>query len=185
MRNLHRWVMTVVVVLMLYWAVSGLILALYDYADNSQAYAFDGGGVGTARAGRALGQLPPEQMSGLIDGALSALRRTAPTAALRSAELRLVAGKPVALFVADDSAQTRWAFDPATGASLPYPGDEPVSLHQAIKTWHRGNVAGLTGQILALVVAAALAFLTLTGIVLYVQMLRQRQRLGRRAWFWS
>jgi uncharacterized iron-regulated membrane protein len=99
---------------------------------------------------------------------------------------------------ADGSRDTLTRFNAVTGESITQrqaegdPDATPpayVTKRNNLKTWHRGNAAGLTGQFVGLFTGLALTALAVTGIVLYLQIWRVRRRakglMSNRAFFWS
>ncbi|HTP38772.1 MAG TPA: PepSY-associated TM helix domain-containing protein [Steroidobacteraceae bacterium] len=199
MRKLHRWLMSVVAVLLLYWACSGLTLAIFDATDASQGWN-DGGGPGARPLGRTGDiALPARGMGERLAAIASAARALAPDAPLTSIELR---SEPDGLrgVVAIGGASPRTlTFDPdgprllgssSAVASLANPPARNVpgsgqAIHNAIKSWHRGNVVGTWGVAVAIFTGLCALVLALSGVWMYFSLWRRRARAGRRAFFWS
>jgi len=59
-----------------------------------------------------------------------------------------------------------------------------VTRRNALKAWHRGNVAGIAGQVLGLCAALGLVALIGTGLRLYTGLCKARRRTGKRSLFW-
>jgi len=186
MRRYHRWLMTVVMVLMTYWSVSGLTLAIYDFTDKNQTWAFDGGGVGAPGSNTDTPQLPPTKLATLLLSSVKFARAIDPGAPLTAAALRMQDGNVLGVVDFGGATPRELVLDPTSGklfADTP-PKDQLNELHSRIKSWHRGNVIGTTGVWLALLTGLGLLGLIVTGTILYGTMLAARIRLGRRALFW-
>jgi hypothetical protein len=194
MRNVHRWLMTVFVIILAYWVCSGLIMAIYDATDPTQVWAIEGGGAGE-RLGdsftKAASIPAPQTLASGISAALAAVGDM-PVA---SVELRMV-GTTARLQLAQASGErsTMRRFHADTGAPISADSDDGDASARAapnvvrrnnLKAWHRGNVAGLPGQFIGLLAGLTLIVLSVTGIFVYFQLWNARRRTGRRAFFWS
>jgi uncharacterized iron-regulated membrane protein len=190
-RRLHRRVMSIFGLLLLYWALSGLVIASYDLRDPEQAWAVMGGGPGASVTleARRLPALPaPETLHAGIEAALAA----AAGMPIASADLRMARGQArLQLAEADgDRAHLRRYFA-ATGQPMtqdeaedPAADAQRTARHDWIKSWHKGDIAGLPGQFLGLATALVLATMLVTGLSIYLRLLRARRKAGRRAVFW-
>lgn len=205
MRRFHRWIMTVFAVLVGYWVLSGLLLAIVDLTDSQRGWSNDGGGPG-ASTPKVVGGLvvatanaiSATQVDEMTATTLQAARAADATDRIEALELSVPDGVPHGAVTFGDKARRRMVFNARTGqlidghAAPAPPGDDPEnSRHSLVKNWHRGSVgagdnASLTpGNLLALAAGAALCLLTLTGIVMYVDLWRARRRAGRGGVFWS
>jgi uncharacterized iron-regulated membrane protein len=72
----------------------------------------------------------------------------------------------------------------ADGEKVGGPPDD-ISPRNKLKAWHRGNIAGLPGQVLGLLVGLSVIALVVTGTVLYFKLWGARRKAGRGAFFWS
>ncbi len=192
MRQWHRRLMTVFGILLLYWAVSGLVMAIYDATDHNQIWAVEGGGPGArltddAKYNAAIPD-PATVKSGVAK--VLAANRGKPIA---SVDLRFV-GRNLRLQVAEASGDRaeRWRYyadsglvmdDDTADATLSDPPNH--QFRNWLKAWHRGNIVGLPGQFVGLFTGLALIGIVVTGVFFYVQLWRSRAALGRRGFFWS
>lgn len=198
MRAVHRWLMTVFFFTLLYWAVSGLLMAVYDATDRHQVWSIEGGGPGGRLNDAAATATALPDPAGLIDGVVRA-QSALGTLAVASVDLRM-AGDLVRLQFADASGNraTLARFNAMTGESITQLQAEGnpdaaqpayVTKRNNLKSWHRGNAAGLTGQFVGLLTGLALIALAVTGIVLYLQIWSVRRRavglMSKRSFFWS
>jgi uncharacterized iron-regulated membrane protein len=62
--------------------------------------------------------------------------------------------------------------------------DTRVVVHNFLKEVHSGSIIGLPGRVLSLLSGFSLIFLSVTGIVMYFDMKRSRDKLGRHGIFW-
>jgi uncharacterized iron-regulated membrane protein len=60
-----------------------------------------------------------------------------------------------------------------------------VRTHNLLKQLHTGSIVGLSGQTLDLLTGLAFITLAITGIVMYLDLLRARRKSGRKPLFWS
>jgi hypothetical protein len=194
MRKWHRWIMTVFCVLLTYWVGSGLMMALYDATDPTQVWAIEGGGPGArlTDAARTAQPIPtPVALTHGITGGLSKIG-TMPVA---SVDLRMVGSSPrlqlaevsgerstMRRFYADTGAPMSDAVaDGETGAKPP----PNVAFRNYLKSWHRGNIAGLFGQFLGLFTGLGLIGLIVTGTLLYFDLWNRRRGVGKAGFFWQ
>ncbi|MEY4761835.1 MAG: PepSY-associated region [Pseudomonadota bacterium] len=180
--------MAVFAVLIGYWCLSGLLLASYDLTDDSQSWAAEGGGPGARPPDLSDAPLPrPEQLRPGIHAVLGQL-----DASPASVRLYAAAGHVRIEFAdADGDRKAMRRFDAVSGQSLdeyfppePGPGTSGAT-RDALKTWHRGNVAGLAGQLIGIVVGLAVVVMALSGLWIYLGLYRARRRIGRSGLFWK
>ncbi|MGC3982013.1 MAG: PepSY-associated TM helix domain-containing protein [Steroidobacteraceae bacterium] len=194
MRNLHRWVMTVFAVMLVYWTASGLLMAIYDATDGKQVWAIEGGGPGARLTDFATNAAPlpdPESLTTGIATAVAAMGERS----IASANLRVVpAGIRLQLAEASGDRDTMGRFFADSGAAmtaLQADGDPDanvpayVTQRNTLKAWHRGNIVGFPGQFLGLFTGLALITLTITGAIVYLQLWKSRRKFGKPGFFWN
>lgn len=197
MRTIHRWVMSVFSLLLLYWIGSGLVLAVYDLTDSSMAFAREGGGAGAPAPRRIFGlsiqdaaPLGEAQIRDMVFAATAAAKHAAPGESVTSMELHIEHGQPRANVGLGLESPHRLIVNTDTGAVLsPVPDASRIAtgtgnLHSPIKIWHRGLAFGVGGAILSFTSGCALLILLVTGAYMYAGMWRARVRSGRGAIFW-
>jgi uncharacterized iron-regulated membrane protein len=59
------------------------------------------------------------------------------------------------------------------------------NVHEVAKRLHRGDYFGLTGRWMDLLTGLAILFLTISGMVMYLQLYRVRRKRGQRQLFWK
>ena len=193
MQQLHRRTMSIFGVLLCYWVLSGLTIALYDANDAAQVWAGLGGGPGarlTADMTTARPVPAPEALSPGIERALA----DAWPMAVASVDLRMAGDNPrLQLAEASGERDTMRRYYAATGAPMsqqvadgdPFAhGPPPQPFRDWLKSWHKGDIAGLAGQVVALCAALVLLVMVITGVGTYLRLWRMRPA-GRRAVFWN
>jgi uncharacterized iron-regulated membrane protein len=193
-RQLHRGTMTVAAFLIVYWVISGLTIAIVDATDRYQAWAILGGGPGARlndNAAAARSVPAPDILSNGIAKALSSTRNM-PIAGV---DYRMTGDIPrLELSEANGERDTELRFYAETGepmSPLVADGDPfrapPVytRLRERIKSFHKGDAFGLPGQLIGLLTGGALIVMTLSGLVLYLQLWRARRRVGQAGLFWK
>lgn len=84
-----------------------------------------------------------------------------------------------------EGGRTAAAATSASGESFLANTAARLRLHNLLKELHTGSIIGLSGQWLDLLTGIAFVVLTVTGIVMYFSLLRQRRKIGRRGLFWK
>jgi uncharacterized iron-regulated membrane protein len=211
MRRLHRWIMTVAALLLLYVAVTGIILqgidvqAIYSHAPasdgNMQAIREGTTGppgfsvitTGDYSAAKLPDGIDPQ---GLLATVVRSARALIPAGPFKWIELRMEGNVPVGVVaVTEPHSQNylRYKFNAQTGETIGTPTEEspfamfnrgPRSAHDIVKDFHRGNVIGPIGPWVDGLIALSLMVLLVTGLTVYFKMLRARQSSGRNSWFW-
>jgi len=201
-RRLHRYISIFAAVFLAYIAVTGMLLALDDIVVRfSPGYP-----PSLLRAGLPTGMAPgPAAVKpalALDDLAAEFVRvRAAAQAAApnyRPLSITLTAGQDAQVITPFRSKlglhPALYRFDAATGAwtnpataGVPAPSPYVGSLHwhQILKRLHRGDILGADGRWVLVLSDLCLLYLCTSGIVMYLQMLGLRRRIGAKAWFWT
>ena len=112
-----------------------------------------------------------------ITGGLLALDELMPPPAFaRGPDLQVLPGTRSTAPLPSMGDQGAQSSDPYTATRL--------RLHNLLKRLHTGEIVGLSGQFLDVATGVAFMVLSVTGIVMYFQMLLQRRDRGRPEWFW-
>jgi uncharacterized iron-regulated membrane protein len=193
-RRLHRLTMTLGVLLFSYWVISGLLIALVDVTDRHQSWAGLGGGPGARLNDLAAtaGSVPaPATLAPGISAALAAARALQ----IASVDYRMTGAFPrLELSEANGDRTTELRFYADSGKAMspriadgdpfaPRPGY--VERRDRIKSFHKGDAWGLTGQFLGLFTGLLLITLTVSGAYLYLRLWQARRRAGHAAFFWQ
>jgi uncharacterized iron-regulated membrane protein len=193
-RTLHRWLSVVASVFILAIGVSGMWLAVESLVFGYYLAAH------LPQAGQPMvresGVTPVQdaQLAAMLRITLSAYKSSLADQPLKVLRLRVYGGMPQGVVIVgsgDDTQQV--VFNAATGhrASLTEPGYPPTGFpfgwqaHQVAKQVHRGSYIGLSGRWMDLCGGLAMIYLSLSGVVMYVEMWNRRRRSGRRALLWT
>jgi uncharacterized iron-regulated membrane protein len=210
-RALHRWLMTLAVIVLGWLAVTGILMQVdgitallapsaanvSDHAAMREGPSGPGNFTSMSAPSAFARALPDAQLQALLTRAMAAARRAEPDQALISLELRAEGAQRQAVFYLGDPATRRLVFDIDTGqriAGPAFPGDLPDGPHDAVtpistygtfKSLHQFSFLGVGGLWLDGFVALALLLLSLSGLWLYGSMYLKRQKLNRHGLFWE
>lgn len=202
MRRLHRWISVVAAAFVLYVAVTGFVMA-FDNVWGSVYMATHGLTLPSGNGGPppALvkmfaddGVVREAELLPMLRTTLAALSKgDANSDSPRVVRLRNYGGMAQGVVVTGDEVAEQLVFNATTGRSAGlyeagYPRTPMPFQWGAHETWkrlHRGDYFGLTGRWMDLLSGLAILFLTISGIVMYLQIRRARVRTGRRGVFWK
>jgi uncharacterized iron-regulated membrane protein len=199
-RSLHRWVSITAALFLMVVSISGTLLSIDSLALWIYRYMH-------APAGFTGRQLPfPVGMGGdfstpltdaklpaMLETTLSAYHVTQGATPIKVLRLRYFAGMPQGVIVTggDDTRQLVFNADTGERASMtesgyPYTGF-PFGWeeHELMKKIHRGDALGIPGRLMDLFAGLSLIFLSASGLVMYMDLLRRRRRGGRKQLFWT
>lgn len=71
------------------------------------------------------------------------------------------------------------------GSDTPPLIDGYTGLHNTLQNIHAGYFMGTGGRILSILMAVGLLVLSITGIVMYLQMYKMRKKVNRHGWIWK
>lgn len=210
MRKLHRWISAAAMALLAWVAITGTLLACLEVtvpytgmlpSNYPQPGPFQFDAKGPALDANAL----EAQLLTALRAATTANQGAGITAV--DIQLQGDVAAPHANVTLTGRDVQRFAFDAGTGASLaPVATTSQVEtiatatgrgrfqvaflrarpyLHYWLERLHRGNVIGISGQVMDILTGLSFIFLSVTGIVMYFQMLARRRKIGRPALFWK
>ncbi len=189
MRKYHRWIGLPFGLFLLFMGCTGALLAIDDMSSPTALERRGAKPVGEGRIEPA--SLPLAQASRLFDTALRAaqadtsnrvvsirlfMQDTAPRAEI------VRSGKPPLLL--DALTGTPVATRSGSGGPAGMPAWR-ISVHGWLEYLHRGAFASWPGLIMVLFTGIALIALSMTGLLVYVDMFRRRRKSGGREWFWG
>lgn len=179
-RQFHRWVGTVAAVLFFLVAATGVVLQCQQIFGAEE----------TAKEDFARTVSPQKITQSLLSAAnyLDAARETVaaqyPTASIASFDWQFKSQPPLIIFHLDTPQKLLVSVDPELSRITKVASDE----ESWILRLHTGEILGDGGKVLGLFWGIALVGMTITGVILYLQMVRGRARTGRttgiRRWFW-
>jgi hypothetical protein len=209
-RKLHRWISAAAMALLAWVAITGTLLACLEVTvpytgmlpsnyPQPGPFQFDAHG-------------PALDASALEAQLLTSLRATTRAnhgAGITAVDIQLqgdVATPRASVTLTGGDVQ-QFTFDASTGKSLaPVTSTSQVAniaaatgrghfqvaflrarpyLHYWLERLHRGNIIGISGQVMDILTGLSFIFLSVTGIVMYFQMLARRRKIGRPALFWK
>ena len=179
MRAFHRWFGLVSAVLLTFIALTGLALQVDLIVTGNPVpgseHVADPAPVALPAA-RAIGDLTAR--------AIDAARLARPALSINHVELSFTPQGPRALVGLPGPFADHVMSDPVTGRVLPEHRMTP-GWHGWLQDLHAGYRFGIVGRLLSAAMAIALLVLSVTGLVVYVDLYRRRWRAGRRALFWT
>jgi hypothetical protein len=193
-RTLHRWSSIVASLFILVIALSGTWLAVESliFGYYLTAHLPKPGQPFVRQNG--INPLPDAELPGMLSTALAAYKSSSADQPLKVLRLRVYGGMPQGVIISglgDDTQQQ--VFNAATGrkASLTEPGYPSTGFpfgwqaHQIAKQIHRGSYIGLSGRWMDLLGGVAIIYLSVSGVVMYVDMWKRRRRSGRPVLLWT
>ena len=206
-RAVHRLVMLVIVIVVVYLGATGTMIQLVDLrsifthapADDPNVEAMreaaDGPGNYAVIAPKdyTAPALPQgSDFAAMLARTMQSVRLTVGDTPLRYVELRMADGKPVGIV---ESAGRLAQFDAQTGqiissGPVPRPARAPVSqFHQStrnmFKVLHRMTLFGNYALFINVIVGVGLFIMIVTGLVMYFKMLAARRKSGSSNLFWT
>jgi uncharacterized iron-regulated membrane protein len=181
LRKLHRWISLLAAVFLIYVAVTGMMLV----ADQSAVLVSN-----LVRPVMPVTPLRDEQLAQMLAATYQAAHQRFPGQHLLSVELRMYGPTPEGIAWTDEPTPYAFVFDTRTGEELTPDSLKlskfllPWHMHQVVKRMHRGDIIGLSGRWMDLLVGLALLILCLTSLQMYWQLFSRRWRSGRRSPFW-
>lgn len=173
-RKFHRWVSFPVAIFMFVIAVTGLILQLEELGEKEQPKP----------AVQASAPRRPD-MTALLTQAVAAADKAKPDFKASKAEVNWADGKPVVTFSEGNGRMVPTIRYDATAGTAEYKPAPPKSLHVLMIGIHTGKMAGMPGMLLSLATGLILIILCITGLYVYVDMWRRRNKAGKTGLFWS
>jgi uncharacterized iron-regulated membrane protein len=196
-RWLHRSVSIVSALFLTFMAVTGVWLSIdslsYGYYGQSHRVVSPSGGALRARDRDVSSPLVDDALGGMLKMTLTAYQSAVPGVPPRVVRLRYYGGMSQGVVISGEHIARQLVFDTATGrqVSMTEPGYPPTgytfgwNAQQMMKSAHRGDYFGVTGQFMTLFSGLAMAYLSVSGIVMYWNMWRRRRAQGRAGLFWA
>lgn len=183
MRRVHRWVSIVAAVFLLNQSITGMLLAWENVSDQFRH--------GVVHGQDAVG-FTDADVAHWMHEAYAQARQAVPDAPIIGLSVMKSDGEPFApVFVGGEQAgaiafllpRHRYVFGAAGSAT---PGNARIDGHSLLKRIHRGDVIGsYSGRFITIAAGLCLLWLVVSGIYMYLDMLRKRRQLGRTAFFWK
>lgn len=196
-RSLHRWVSITAAVFLLFVSVTGTLLSIDSFALGLYQVTHKSAGKYSrfpiGMIGDYSSPLPDSKLSAMLGTTLSAYRASQGATPIKVLRLRYFSGMPQGVIVTggDDTRQLVFNADTGKRASMTEPGYPYTGFpfgweeHELVKQIHRGDAFGVPGRLMDLFAGFSLVFLSASGLIMYVDLLRRRRRGGRPEMFWT
>lgn len=137
--------------------------------------------------------LSPAQLHRMLQVTQAAFAKTEGRRPIEAVRLRSFAGMEQGVVITARPDVQQLIYDASNGRRVTEtePNYPPTAfplgwqIHEMLKRVHRGDYFGLTGRLMDLLAGLSMAFLSVSGIVLYVQLWSARRRRGRAALVWA
>jgi len=197
MRTLHRGVSLGASIFLVMVALSGTWIAFesaymsISFMRPSSVAGYSVGKLGVI--GDQSSPLGDAQVQQMAKATLAAWQRDRPGQGIRVLRLRSFGAMRQGVVIDGSREPQQVAYNATSGrmAGLTEP-EYPasgfpfgVAVHEWDKAFHSGKVFGLTGRAMNLLAGFALLFLSVLGIVMYIDLWRKRRLSGRGAFFWT
>lgn len=210
MRKFHRWISAAAMILLAWVAVTGVLLACLEITvrylpplNNTKTTAV------TFEVDNSAPALPTADVEALIATSVRAALSSAPNSPYTDLDLqlRMTGGAPSSTVILNGAVNQQVVIDATTGTTLTQPvlrtQNQVIAAATGLQEWqvsflkmrtklhvileglHRGNIIGISGQIMDILTGIAFIILSITGIVMYFEMLSRRRKLGRSGLFWK
>ena len=169
-------------------AVESLVFGWYLTGQMEQAKA----GKPIAMFADSFSNLPTEDIKTYAQTTMEGYARLHPDTTPRAVRLRVYANYAQGVVIGGEREAEQIVFNAKTGNTMleTEPGYPKTGFpfgwqaHQWAKKVHNGSMIGLTGRWMSFIGGLALTYLSVSGLVMYVNMWRRRRRNGKAAPIW-
>ena len=173
MRQIHRWVSLVAALFLLIVATTGVILQVQRLTGEDEDRDRD---VPTGVA------LPLNAYAPMLAKTLEVAHARAPNLPIASIELQLAGDEPKGVVTFPGEPGRQITVDPRDGKLLK---DEEHEAESLILRIHSGEILGEPGVVLGVFWGSALVLLSITGLIVYLELYRRRRKAsGKNGLFW-
>jgi uncharacterized iron-regulated membrane protein len=182
MRKWHRWIATVAGLFVAFVSITGALMHIDMFISG---VAPPGSEPVLPFSGAAAGALDPEALAAMTARAVSHAKTQRPDLKVSRIEIALKDGKTIVTLGGNLPADPSLRLDGASGNPAPPLPPKVKNYHYALQDLHAGYFLGLPGRILSALLGLSLLVLSITGIKLYIDLLRRRRQAGRKGLFWD
>lgn len=188
MRKFHRWVSTFAMVFLAWVGITGVLLAvdsMWPPAGIEQQL----------QSAQASASMPSRAALETFESLLAAALQGAPEEVqLVDVQLQNIEGRTVVAIGFGNDVPAQY-FDAKSGEPVAAPAPpQPTSwinniqfrlrIHNLLQDLHRGSIIGIPGQIIDVLTGLCFIFLSVTGSIMYFELLKRRRKTGKKALFW-
>lgn len=192
-RSLHRWCSLAAALFIGYVTISGLLLTIDCLAQAYNIAAGERHHINAHDINRDVSSpMSDEELPAMLRTTLASYRSALPAVPIKVLRLRYFSGIPQGVVIADDADTTQLVFNTHSGqrVSETEPGYPNTGFllgwqgHETLKRIHRGDYLGMGGQWMEFIAGLSIVFLGISGLKMYYDLWRRRQKAGRHGLFW-
>jgi uncharacterized iron-regulated membrane protein len=199
-RSLHRWISVAAALFLMVVSISGTLLSIDSFSLGLYQVTHKSAGKYSrfpiGMIGDFSSPLQDAKLPAMLETTLSAFRASQGDTPIKVLRLRYFSGMPQGVIIAtgknpQDARQFVFNADTGKRASMTEPGYPKVAFpfgweeHELVKQIHRGDAFGVPGRLMDVFAGFSLVFLSFSGFILYLDLLRRRWRAGRKQMFWT
>ncbi len=197
-RSLHRSIAVVAAVFLLVVSVSGTLLSfdsfvLGIYIDLHQSPGKHPREFPAGMNADYSSPLRDAEIPGMVQTTLNGFKAARGTTPIKVIRVRYFSGMPQGAIVTGGEDTAQWIFNAASGrrvsmtepnypfTGFPFGWEE----HELVKKIHRGDALGVPGRLMDVFAGCSLVFLSISGLIMYLDLWNRRRRIGRSGLFWT
>jgi uncharacterized iron-regulated membrane protein len=196
-RSLHRSIAVMAAVFLMIVSVTGTLLSIDSFAlgvyidlhqtPGKHAREFPAGMTADYSS-----PLQDAEIPGMVQTTLSAYQAIRGSTPINVIRLRYFSGMPQGVIITGGQDTVQLVFNAASGRRVsmtepnyPYTGF-PFGWeeHELVKKIHRGDALGVPGRLMDVFAGCSLVFLSISGLVMYLDLRKRRKRMGRSGLYW-
>jgi hypothetical protein len=133
------------------------------------------------------------EIPGMVQTTLNGFKAARGTTPIKVIRVRYFSGMPQGAIVTGGEDTAQWIFNAASGrrvsmtepnypfTGFPFGWEE----HELVKKIHRGDALGVPGRLMDVFAGCSLVFLSISGLIMYLDLWNRRRRIGRSGLFWT
>jgi uncharacterized iron-regulated membrane protein len=182
MRKWHRWIATVAALFVAFVTITGALMHVDMFISGVPP---PGSEPKVPFSGKLAKTLDGQDLAAMTARAVATASTQRPDLKVSRIEIALKDGKAVVTLGGVAADEPSLKLDGQTGNPLPPPPPKKKNYHYVLQDLHAGYFLGMPGRILSTLLGLSLLVLSVTGIKLYIDLLRRRRQSGRKGLFWD
>ena len=197
-RSLHRSIAVVAAVFLLIVSVTGTLLSFDSfvlglYIDFHQSPGRHPREFPAGMNADYSSPLQDTEIPGMVQQTLDGFNTVRGSTPIKVIQVRYFSGMPQGAIVTGGEDTAQLVFNAASGqrvsmteSNYPFTGF-PFGWeeHELVKKIHRGDALGVPGRLMDVFAGCSLVFLSISGLIMYLDLWNRRRRLGRSGLFWT